>query len=45
MLDHRTFTTLLLGGIAAPKVSLAADSKAKSKFYASVGPELAADGR
>jgi hypothetical protein len=40
MVDRRTFTTLLLGGIAAPKVSLAADSKAKNVFYASIGPEL-----
>ena len=40
MVDRRTFTTLLLGGIAAPKMSLARDSKAKNVFYASVGPEL-----
>ncbi|TMJ48044.1 MAG: lactonase family protein [Alphaproteobacteria bacterium] len=40
MVDRRTFTTLLLGGIAAPKVSLARDSNAKNVFYASIGPEL-----
>ena len=40
MVDRRTFTTLLLGGIAAPKVSFARDSNAKNVFYASLGPEL-----
>jgi 6-phosphogluconolactonase (cycloisomerase 2 family) len=40
MIDRRTFTTLLVGGIAAPGVSLAQSSKAKNVFYASVGPEL-----
>ncbi|TMK47253.1 MAG: lactonase family protein [Alphaproteobacteria bacterium] len=40
MVDRRTFTTLLLGGIAAPKMSLARDSNAKNVFYASLGPEL-----
>jgi 6-phosphogluconolactonase len=40
MIDRRTFTTLLVGGIAAPGVSLAQSSRAKNVFYASVGPEL-----
>jgi 6-phosphogluconolactonase len=40
MIDRRTFTTLLAGGIAVPKASFAQSSKAKNVFYASVGPEL-----
>src|SRR5882724_6820140 len=40
MIDRRTFTTLLVGGIATPKASLAQSAKAKNVFYASVGPEL-----
>jgi 6-phosphogluconolactonase len=40
MVDRRTFTALLVGGIAAPKVSFAQGSKAKNVFYAGVGPEL-----
>jgi 6-phosphogluconolactonase len=40
MIDRRTFTTLLVGGIAAPGASLAQSSKAKNVFYAGVGPEL-----
>jgi 6-phosphogluconolactonase (cycloisomerase 2 family) len=42
MVDRRTFSTLLLGAIAAPKMSFAQNSKAKNMFYASVGPELVA---
>jgi len=42
MIDRRTFTTLLVGGIAAPGASLAQNAKAKHVFYASVGPELTA---
>jgi 6-phosphogluconolactonase len=41
MVDRRTFTTLLVGGIAAPKASFTRSSKAKSVFYASAGPKLA----
>ncbi|HTB00022.1 MAG TPA: beta-propeller fold lactonase family protein [Bradyrhizobium sp.] len=40
MIDRRTFTTLLVGGIAAPQASLAGDTKAIDVFYAAVGPEL-----
>jgi 6-phosphogluconolactonase len=40
MIDRRTFTTLLVGGIAAPGASLAQSAKAKNAFYAGVGPEL-----
>jgi 6-phosphogluconolactonase len=40
MVDRRTFTTLLVGGIAAPMTSFAQNSKAKNVFYASAGPEL-----
>jgi 6-phosphogluconolactonase len=40
MVDRRTFTTLLVGGIAAPMTSFAQSSKAKNVFYASAGPEL-----
>jgi 6-phosphogluconolactonase len=40
MVDRRTFTTLLLGGIAAPKASFAQSTKANNVFYAGVGPEL-----
>src|ERR1700727_331696 len=40
MVDRRTFTTLLIGGIAAPMTSFAQSSKAKNVFYASAGPEL-----
>jgi 6-phosphogluconolactonase len=40
MVDRRTFTTLLVGGIVAPMTSFAQGSKAKNVFYASAGPEL-----
>jgi 6-phosphogluconolactonase len=40
MVDRRTFTTLLLGGIAAPKASFAQGTRASNVFYAGVGPEL-----
>ena len=40
VVDRRTFTALLVGGIAAPKASFAQSSKAKNVFYAAVGPEL-----
>ncbi len=40
MIDRRTFTTLLAGGIAAPKASFAQSTKSKNVFYASAGPEL-----
>jgi 6-phosphogluconolactonase (cycloisomerase 2 family) len=41
MVDRRTFTTLLVGGLAAPKASFAqSTTKAKNVFYASAGPEL-----
>jgi 6-phosphogluconolactonase len=40
MLDRRTFTTLLVGGIAAPGASFAQNSKVKNVFYSGVGPEL-----
>jgi 6-phosphogluconolactonase len=40
MVDRRTFTTLLIGGIAAPMTSFAQSSKVKNVFYASAGPEL-----
>src|SRR5258705_362974 len=40
MVDRRTFTTLLLGGIAAPKASFAQSTRANNVFYAGVGPEL-----
>jgi 6-phosphogluconolactonase (cycloisomerase 2 family) len=39
MLNRRTFTALLAGTVAAPRMSSA--ETAKSVFYASVGPELA----
>jgi 6-phosphogluconolactonase len=40
MVDRRTFTTLLVGGIAAPKASFAQNSKTRNVFYASAGSEL-----
>ena len=40
MVDRRTFTALLVGGVAAPKASFAQSSKVKNVFYAGVGPEL-----
>ena len=40
MVDRRTFTTLLVGGIAAPGASFAQNSKVKNVFYSGVGPEL-----
>jgi hypothetical protein len=40
MVDRRTFTTLLVGGIAAPGASFARNSKVKNVFYSGVGPEL-----
>jgi 6-phosphogluconolactonase len=40
MVDRRTFTTLLVGGIAAPKASFAQNSKAINVFYSAIGPEL-----
>ena len=40
MVDRRTFTTLLVGGIAAPKGSFAQNSRATNVFYSAVGPEL-----
>jgi hypothetical protein len=41
MVDRRAFTTLLVGGIAAPGASFAQNSKVKKVFYSGVGPELA----
>src|SRR5947208_614065 len=41
MINRRTFTTLLAGAVAAPKVSLAQKAMAKKNvFYSAVGPEL-----
>src|ERR1700733_15909281 len=40
VVDRRTFTALLVGGVAAPKAAFAQNSKAKNVFYAAVGPEL-----
>jgi 6-phosphogluconolactonase len=40
MVDRRTFTTLLAGTIAAPKVTFAQNSSARNVFYSAVGPEL-----
>src|SRR5258706_11088802 len=40
MIERRTFTMLLVCGIAAPKASFAQSSKAKNVFYSGVGPEL-----
>jgi 6-phosphogluconolactonase (cycloisomerase 2 family) len=40
MVDRRTFTTLLAGTIAAPKVSFAQGGRAKNVFYSAIGPEL-----
>jgi 6-phosphogluconolactonase len=40
MVDRRTFTMLLAGGIAAPGASFAQNSRVKNVFYAAVGPEL-----
>src|SRR6202451_518007 len=40
MVDRRSFTTLLVGAIAAPEASFAQGSKAKNVFYASAGPQL-----
>jgi 6-phosphogluconolactonase len=40
MVDRRTFTTLLAGTIAAPRVSFGQSSMTKNVFYASAGPEL-----
>ena len=40
MVDRRTFTSLLVGAIAAPEASLAQGFKAENVFYASAGPEL-----
>jgi 6-phosphogluconolactonase len=40
MVDRRTFTALLAGTIAAPKVSFAQSAKAKTVFYSAIGPEL-----
>ena len=41
MVDRRTFTTLLVGVIAAPEASFVQNSKAINVFYSGVGPELA----
>ena len=40
MVDRRTFTTLLAGVIAAPKISFAQGAQIKSVFYSALGPEL-----
>ena len=40
MVDRRTFTALLVGGMAAPMTSFAQSTKARNVFYASAGPEL-----
>jgi 6-phosphogluconolactonase len=40
MVDRRTFTALLVGGIAAPKASFAQSAATKNVFYSAVGPEL-----
>jgi len=40
MVDRRTFTTLLAGTLAAPRVSFAQNSAARQVFYSAVGPEL-----
>ena len=40
MVDRRAFTTLVVGGVAAPKASFAQNSKAVNVFYSGVGPEL-----
>jgi 6-phosphogluconolactonase (cycloisomerase 2 family) len=38
--DRRTFSTLLAGTLAAPKMALAQSVKDKSAFYSGVGPDL-----
>jgi hypothetical protein len=40
MVDRRTFTALLVGGIAASRASFAQSSKVKNVFYSGVGPEV-----
>jgi 6-phosphogluconolactonase len=40
MIDRRTFTALLAGSLAAPRLSWAQAPRAKAVFYASVGGEL-----
>jgi 6-phosphogluconolactonase (cycloisomerase 2 family) len=40
MVDRRTFTTLLAGTMAAPRVSFGQSSMTKNVFYASAGPDL-----
>lgn len=40
MIDRRTFTTLLVGAVAAPNVSFARGGNVRNVFYASAGPEL-----
>src|SRR5438046_6331504 len=39
MFNRRTFSTMLVGAVAAPRISFA-QAGAKSAFYSSVGPEL-----
>src|SRR5215216_4517341 len=41
MIDRRTFSALLAGTVAMPAVTWGQSPKAKTVFYASVGPELA----
>src|SRR5712691_9885345 len=40
MMTRRTFTTLLAGSVAAPGTAWAQAAKAKTVYYASIGPEL-----
>jgi 6-phosphogluconolactonase len=40
MVDRRTFTALLVGGIAAPRASFAQSAATRNVFYSAVGPEL-----
>ena len=39
--DRRTFSALLAGAVAAPRMSFAQAAKDRSAFYSGVGPELA----
>ena len=39
-LDRRTFSTLLAGAVAAPRIALAQTAKDKSAFFSGVGPDL-----
>ena len=40
MIDRRTFATLLVGAVAAPRLSWGEDLKGKTVLYGSIGPTL-----